>query len=317
MYAQPQETHPPQSAPFFADQASANQPPQSAAPVAGAAPGEPVPLKNNLPKLVMYMRLANVAIAILMVTSAVLSSLGSADLSTLVLGCYVSCFGCLLCCFGTSATLRLRFAPASPTHPTTTKPPHTHPGRATETHLKQVSILIADNCGFLYNAKGRCVFLILIATLCFSLNVIGKVTGGLTVAVACLNLYVICKFPEYEVETKQADLNGAGPDARVLAGQYGKVEMSLPMLFPAPLTHILALNPHSPLSCSGRLCQAKPRPSPSGRHGHCELCGGEPRRRKSGVCERVRKQTTAGDRHARTTKARRVPGRSPSVWRGV
>mmetsp|Transcript_91685 Transcript_91685/g.262083 ORF Transcript_91685/g.262083 Transcript_91685/m.262083 type:complete len:226 (-) Transcript_91685:155-832(-) len=188
MYAQPQETHPPQSAPFFADQASANQPPQSAAPVAGAAPGEPVPLKNNLPKLVMYMRLANVAIAILMVTSAVLSSLGSADLSTLVLGCYVSCFGCLLCCF--------------------------------ETHLKQVSILIADNCGFLYNAKGRCVFLILIATLCFSLNVIGKVTGGLTVAVACLNLYVICKFPEYEVETKQADLNGAGPDARVLAGQY-------------------------------------------------------------------------------------------------
>mmetsp|Transcript_91686 Transcript_91686/g.262088 ORF Transcript_91686/g.262088 Transcript_91686/m.262088 type:complete len:286 (-) Transcript_91686:63-920(-) len=285
MYAQPQETHPPQSAPFFADQASANQPPQSAAPVAGAAPGEPVPLKNNLPKLVMYMRLANVAIAILMVTSAVLSSLGSADLSTLVLGCYVSCFGCLLCCF--------------------------------ETHLKQVSILIADNCGFLYNAKGRCVFLILIATLCFSLNVIGKVTGGLTVAVACLNLYVICKFPEYEVETKQADLNGAGPDARVLAGQYGKVEMSLPMLFPAPLTHIFALNPHSPLSCSGRLCQAKPRPSPSGRHGHCELCGGEPRRRKSGVCERVRKQTTAGDRHARTTKARRVPGRSPSAWRGV
>lgn len=185
MYAQPQEAHQPQEAPFFANQPP---PPPPAAPAAGAAPGEPVPLKNNLPKLVMYMRLANVVIAILMVTSAVLNSLGSADLSTLVLGCYVSCFGCLLCCF--------------------------------ETHLKQVSILIADNCGFLYNAKGRCIFLILIATLCFSLNVIGKITGGLTVAVACLNLYVICKFPEYETETKQADLNGAGPDARVLAGQY-------------------------------------------------------------------------------------------------
>mmetsp|Transcript_702 Transcript_702/g.1052 ORF Transcript_702/g.1052 Transcript_702/m.1052 type:complete len:284 (-) Transcript_702:156-1007(-) len=184
-YAQPQEAHsqPPQSAPFFSQPTNTNQPP--AAPP--AAPGEPLPLKENLPKLVTYMRLANVVIAILMVTSAILNSLGNADLSTLVLGCYVSCFGCLLCCF--------------------------------ETHLKQVSIMIADNCGFLYSAKGRCVFLILIATLCFSLNVIGKITGGLTVAVACLNLYVICKFPQYETETRQADMNGAGPDARALAGR--------------------------------------------------------------------------------------------------
>ena len=58
-----------------------------------------MPLKSNLPRLKVYMRLANVAMAIMMVTSAVLSSMD--DISSLVLGSYLTCFGCLLCCFET------------------------------------------------------------------------------------------------------------------------------------------------------------------------------------------------------------------------
>ena len=51
-YAQPPQaqTHPPQSAPFFSPEPYATQIQPPAAPAAGAALGEPVPLKNNLPK---------------------------------------------------------------------------------------------------------------------------------------------------------------------------------------------------------------------------------------------------------------------------
>ena len=136
-----------------------------------------------LPKLITYMRVANVSVAGLMITSAILTLLAdsSATLSTMVICVYVSCFGCLLCCF--------------------------------ETHLKSVAGTIADNFGFMYNARGRFVFLVLLSTLCFGLDFIGKITGLLLVATACLNLYVIIKFPEYEADTLQSDKKGEGPDS--------------------------------------------------------------------------------------------------------
>lgn len=150
---------------------------------ASPAEQQPPPAKKalSLPQLITYMRVANVLVAILMVLSSATSFLTAADVSSLVLGAYISCFGCLMCCF--------------------------------EAHLKQVSILLADNFGFLYNAKGRCLFLLLVGTLCFSLNIIGKITGALTCCVAAFNLYVLIKHPNWEKETQQADLKGEGPES--------------------------------------------------------------------------------------------------------
>lgn len=110
-----------------------------------------------------------------MITSAILTLLAdsSATLGTLVICVYMSCFGCLLCCF--------------------------------EAHLKTVSAIIADNFGFMYNARGRFIFLVLLSTLCFSLDLIGKITGILLCLTACLNLFVIVKFPEYTKDTFDAD----------------------------------------------------------------------------------------------------------------
>jgi hypothetical protein len=101
-----------------------------------------------LPRLVTYMRWANVAVASLMVCSAVLTILASAaSLATVVIAVYVSCFGCLLCTF--------------------------------ESHLSLFAGGIAENFGFMYSARGRFGFLVLLSTLCFSLNLIGKVGSSL------------------------------------------------------------------------------------------------------------------------------------------
>ena len=136
--------------------------------------------RANLNKLALRMRLANVIAASLMITSAVLTILAdsNATVSTLVVGIYVSCFGCLLCCF--------------------------------ETHLAVVARIISENFGFMYSAKGRFAFLVLLSTLCFTLDLIGKITGGLLCATAILNLYVICRFPQYEEECRAADMKGGG-----------------------------------------------------------------------------------------------------------
>jgi len=118
-----------------------------------------------LPKLIQYMRMANVAVASMMVASAFLTLIGTWSLSVLVISVYVACFGCMLCCF--------------------------------ETHAKTVSAVLSENFGFMYSAKGRFVFLVLLSTLCFGLDLLGKITACALCLVALLNLYVILKFPEY------------------------------------------------------------------------------------------------------------------------
>ena len=52
-----------------------------------------------------------------------------------VISCYLFVFACILCCF--------------------------------ETHLRVIARIIAGNFGFLYNAKGRTVFLLFVGILCF------------------------------------------------------------------------------------------------------------------------------------------------------
>ena len=160
-------------------------------PVVVPAPRPPLPLTDeeraNLNKLALRMRLANVIAASLMITSAVLTILAdsNATVSTLVVGIYVSCSAA--CSAASRRTWRW--------------------WRGSST-----------NFGFMYSAKGRFAFLVLLSTLCFTLDLIGKITGGLLCATAILNLYVICRFPQYEEECRAADMKGGGDQSIAMAG---------------------------------------------------------------------------------------------------
>jgi hypothetical protein len=101
---------------------------------------------DELPRLILSMRLYNMGLAVFMTFSAFTSLLGD-DVGQGVLAVYLMCFSTLLCCF--------------------------------ETHLKAVSQSISDNFGFLYNAKGRASFLVFVALLCFSQGLLGKICGTL------------------------------------------------------------------------------------------------------------------------------------------
>ncbi|CAN0026734.1 unnamed protein product, partial [Discosporangium mesarthrocarpum] len=116
----------------------------------------------KVPQLMIYMRLANMGLCVLLAATAVVNVFGG-DLSKAVLACYLFAFSCILCCF--------------------------------ETHLKVVAKTIAANFGFLYNAKGRAVFLLFVGFLCFSFgsNLLGVLSGILMLINAVFNLYVICK----------------------------------------------------------------------------------------------------------------------------
>jgi hypothetical protein len=83
-----------------------------------------------IPRMILYTRIINLALSIAMIMVSLLSLLTTQSATTGVLACYVVVFACLLCCF--------------------------------ETHLKQVSKLIAMNFGFMYSAKSRSAFMIFI-----------------------------------------------------------------------------------------------------------------------------------------------------------
>jgi len=128
---------------------------------------------NDLPRLIIYMRLINVGLCIIMSAAAVLALLELVDIPTAVLACYVWAFSCMLFCF--------------------------------ETQLKFIATIINDNFGFLFSARGRTVFLLFISFLCFSLGILGLIAGILMILNACFNFYVILRYPEY-VEMQRINL---------------------------------------------------------------------------------------------------------------
>ena len=80
--------------------------------------------------MILYSRVINLVLSVCMIVASLLSLLTTDNATTGVLACYVVVFSCLLCCF--------------------------------ETHLKQISKVIALNFGFLYSAKSRSVFMIFV-----------------------------------------------------------------------------------------------------------------------------------------------------------
>jgi hypothetical protein len=100
-----------------------------------ANPSEGVPtavagVETIVPRYLLYTRIINLILSVCMILVSVLALLTTQTATTGVLACYVVVFSCLLCCF--------------------------------ETHLKQISKIIALNFGFMYNAKSRSVFMLFI-----------------------------------------------------------------------------------------------------------------------------------------------------------
>lgn len=132
----------------------------------------------NIPRMMLYTRVINFGLSICMIIASLLSILTTTSATTGVLACYVTVFACLLCCF--------------------------------ETHLKQVSKVIAENFGFLYSAKSRAIFMVFVGTLMFSFSLFGMLVGALMIANAGFNLYIIFTYPDYDaVQRKdaQAEIN--------------------------------------------------------------------------------------------------------------
>jgi hypothetical protein len=151
----------------------------------GSVRGAAQRLEQRLPQtrngLIISMRLLNMGVSILMAAAAVIKLLSLPAFTKGVLCLYIWFFALLICCF--------------------------------ETHLAQVSRIIAENFGFLYYVKGRIVFFVLVSFLCFSLGLIGLISGvGLLVA-AAYNAYVIHKHPDYEREMLEADVEQRGPSS--------------------------------------------------------------------------------------------------------
>lgn len=101
-------------------------PTQPAAPVSSNEGGADN-AQAAIPRIIFYTRIANLILSICMMLTSLLAVLTTQSATTGVLACYVVVFSCLLCCF--------------------------------ETHLKQVSKVIALNFGFMYSAKSRAIFM--------------------------------------------------------------------------------------------------------------------------------------------------------------
>ena len=110
--------------------------------------------------------MVNLILSVCMIIASLLSILTTGDITTGVLACYVVVLSCLLCCY--------------------------------ETHLKQISKVIALNFGFLYSAKTRCIFMLFIGTIMFSFSLFGKIVGIAMIINAGFNFYVIVKHPTFD-----------------------------------------------------------------------------------------------------------------------
>jgi hypothetical protein len=127
---------------------------------------------GDIPRMIMYTRIINLVLSMSMLLVSSLTLVTSDDATSGVLGCYVVVFSCLLCCY--------------------------------ETHLKQISKVIALNFGFLYNAKSRVCFMFFVGSILFSFKFFAQLIGCLMFANAFFNIYVIMKYPGFEDAQRQS-----------------------------------------------------------------------------------------------------------------
>mmetsp|Transcript_35541 Transcript_35541/g.74928 ORF Transcript_35541/g.74928 Transcript_35541/m.74928 type:complete len:245 (-) Transcript_35541:426-1160(-) len=138
----------------------------------GAASPPPKPVipeadEKDLPKMILFMRILNMAAAALLITCSVLALIPSGThLSVWVTAIYAMCGGILVCCL--------------------------------ETQLKFIRTIIAMNFGFLFNSVYRFVFYLLMASVTWSYEgILGYITAITLGCVAVFNTYVLCRYPAY------------------------------------------------------------------------------------------------------------------------
>ena len=135
----------------------------------GAAVAPTPPADENLPHIVMVMRLANMGVSIALIVCSILymiSLSGLVNISAWVLSIYATCGGILVCCL--------------------------------ETQLKYLRVSIALNFGFLFSAPLRFLFYILMACVCWTYRgIFGYAVAIALVAVSIFNTYILCRYPGY------------------------------------------------------------------------------------------------------------------------
>jgi len=123
--------------------------------------------EEDLPRLILSMRVLNMAAAALLITCSVFTLIpGGTHISVWVMSIYAMCGGTLVCCL--------------------------------ETQLKFVRTIIAMNFGFLFNSVYRFFFYCLMASVAWSYGgLLAWITSITLVVVACFNTYVLCRYPAY------------------------------------------------------------------------------------------------------------------------
>ncbi|KAL9186275.1 hypothetical protein ACHAXT_005513 [Thalassiosira profunda] len=127
---------------------------------------------DELPRVVLLMRLGNMGAAALLVFGSVGQLTNILSLSKMVLGGYGILFGTMVCCLEVNFSF-LR-----------------HP--------------IASNFGFLYNPFLRLIFYVLMGMISWSFgSLLGKIASIALGLLAVVNTYVLCRYPGYRAALKE------------------------------------------------------------------------------------------------------------------
>ena len=147
---------------------------------------------DDLPRLVLLMRLGNILAAGLLISASVGNLWKIFNVTKMVLSGYGAFFGLLLCCL--------------------------------ELNLSFLRVRLASSFGFLYNPFLRLLFSVLVASIAWSFETfLGTIASGALSILALFNTYVICRYPQYRAvlsEISDEDEKVMKREARKQAWRY-------------------------------------------------------------------------------------------------
>ena len=143
---------------------------------------------NVLKSWASYLRVAMIVISTLMIIVSISNISSGSSTEIEFLAFYTMLFGTLLCCY--------------------------------EIAIRRISALIVQNFGFLYNPKGRLIFLLFVGIMIYQISVFGKIVFGLLLMMGLVYVYVWCKHPKFPLYMRKLHhygqagyANGGGPTA--------------------------------------------------------------------------------------------------------
>jgi len=167
----------------------------------GNNPDNAIAEEKELPSVVLFMRLANLGVAGLLIVASIAVMVSLPSLPVWVLSIYATCGGCLVCCL--------------------------------ETQLKFLRTAIAINAGFLFSPYWRFMFYFLMASIAWTYkgtSSISKILGPIVtiglIVVALFNTYVLCRYPSYrQMREKIAEEEDRRIESRI-SGEVKKQVMN-------------------------------------------------------------------------------------------